>query len=258
MIHITRLQIKEMPTIRMRRLYVSLPFDYHRSQKRYPVLYMFDGQNVFYDDHATFGKSWGMKEYLELTRVGLIVVAIESNPEGNRRLHEYSPFRWELEDSALEETGEITPMGQVTMDWITGTLKKEIDEKYRTLSDRDHTYIAGSSMGGLMAFYAGIKYNDIFSGAAAVSPSFEVAPKAVMRMVKGAKDLKPLRLYMDIGTEEYKDNSEPYSEMFETAGVLSEKGAVVEARMIEGARHSEAYWEERIPEFISFITGKNE
>ena len=62
MIRIKRIQIPELPTKQKRRLYVYLPHDYYRSDRRYPVLYMFDGHNVFFDAHATYGTSWGMKE----------------------------------------------------------------------------------------------------------------------------------------------------------------------------------------------------
>ena len=91
MIIVRKIQIPQLPTQKPRRLYVYLPKEYNLSDRRYPVLYMFDGHNVFYDSHATYGKSWGMKEYLEKTRLPLIVVGVECNPEGYKRISEYSP-----------------------------------------------------------------------------------------------------------------------------------------------------------------------
>ena len=78
-----------------RRAYVCLPEGREESGRSYPVLYMFDGHNVFFDDHATYGKSWGMADYMEKTRTPLIIVGIECNhsPDGGR-LSEYSPLRW--------------------------------------------------------------------------------------------------------------------------------------------------------------------
>ena len=167
MIRIKRIQIPQLPTENDRRLYVYLPRDYSRSDKHYPVLYMFDGHNVFYDSHATFGKSWGMKEYLEKSRLPIILVAIECNPEGNRRLNEYSP--WDID---VWDLGHLEGLGKITMDWMTKDLKPMIDSKYRTLPKREDTLIAGSSMGGLMALYAVTKYNDVYSRDAALSPCF--------------------------------------------------------------------------------------
>src|SRR5699024_10071503 len=80
-----------------RAAYLYLPVDYDREpDRRYPVLYMFDGQNVFWDSDATYGKSWGMERFLDENRVPLIVAALECNTgEHYERLDEYSPYRFE-------------------------------------------------------------------------------------------------------------------------------------------------------------------
>ena len=145
MIIVRKIQIPSLPTKKPRRLYVYLPKEYGKTDRRYPVLYMFDGHNVFYNSHATYGKSWGMKEYLEKTKMPLIVVGIECNPEDFKRLSEYSPWTFTRRGLPI-----IEGKGKETMDWITGTLKPEIDRTYRTLPDRENTMIAGSSMGGLI------------------------------------------------------------------------------------------------------------
>ena len=87
MVQVSILQIPGLLTKYPRRLYVYLPKDYKKTETRYAVLYMFDGQNVFYDSHATYGKSWGMKVFLDKAKLPLLVVTVESNPEGNRRLN---------------------------------------------------------------------------------------------------------------------------------------------------------------------------
>ncbi len=112
MIRIRKIQIPELPTKQPRRLYIYLPHDYYRSDRRYPVLYMFDGHNVFYDKHATYGKSWGMKEYLTRTKLPLILVAVECNTEGERRMNEYSP--WDID--CIPQLGHMEGLGKVTMD----------------------------------------------------------------------------------------------------------------------------------------------
>ena len=132
---------------------------------------MFDGHNVFFDSDATYGKSWGMKNYMDRTKTQLIIVAVECNHSpDNGRLKEYSPFSFED-----PKYGAVQGLGKMTMEWMVNWLKPYIDKRYRTLPDRAHTYIAGSSMGGLMSLYAVVAYNQVFSGAAALSPSLWTA-----------------------------------------------------------------------------------
>ncbi len=111
---------------------------------------MFDGHNVFFDSDATYGKCWGMKEYMDHTNTQVIIVAVECNHSpDNGRLKEYAPFSF-----YDARCGSIAAKGAITMDWMVHTLKPQIDRDLRTLSDREHTFIAGSSMGGLMSLYA--------------------------------------------------------------------------------------------------------
>ena len=248
MIKVTKIRIPELPTEKPRRLYVYLPRGYVRSGQRYPVLYMFDGHNVFYDSHATYGKSWGMKEYLEKTGTPLILVAVECNPEGFQRLSEYSPWSFH----ASRPVGDVEGRGKITMDWFTTVLKPEIDRTYRTLPDREHTMIAGSSMGGLMAVYAATAYNEVFSGAAALSPSLWVSPKGLAELIKARPLLDPTRIYLDMGTAE-EESTAPLTGMFEVAKRLSKAGAFVSADVIPGGMHREADWEKRIPAFLNYL-----
>ena len=151
-----------------RRVYIYLPDEYYEKPKRqYPVLYMFDGHNVFFDQDATYGKSWGMKEYLDQTQTQLIVATVEcSHSPDNGRLSEYSPY-----DFADPQLGRFRGLGRETMEWLIHDFKSEIDRQYRTLPDREHTFLAGSSMGGLMSLYGVMEFNHVFSRAGALSPS---------------------------------------------------------------------------------------
>ena len=248
MIRVRRIQIPELRTEQPRRLYVYLPRGYARSERRYPVLYMFDGHNVFYDSHATYGKSWGMKEFLEKTKLPLIVVAIECNPEGFRRLFEYSP--WDFYGRGI---GQVEGLGKVTMDWITRTLKPEIDAAYRTLPDREHTLIAGSSMGGLMSIYAIVEYNAVFSRAASVSPCLWVSPKRMKEMIRSHPLLNPTRVYLDMGSGEAEGRRIMLTSMFDVAKALTKAGAEVAADVIPNAMHCEADWEKRIPAIFNYL-----
>ena len=254
MIQIKKVRIPELPTRKARQLYIYLPQNYNRSEQHYPVLYMFDGHNVFYDSHATYGKSWGMKEYLKRSRQQLIIAAIECNHEGERRMNEYAPW-----DYKTAEYGAMEGLGKLTMDWITGPLKESIDQNYRTLPDREHTLIAGSSMGGLMALYAITAYNNIFSRAAALSPSFYFGRKHLHKLISETPLLEPTRVYMDIGTGEIDpEKHSRLAEMFKTASELTRSGADTAARIVPGALHCEAAWEKRIPIFMDYLLGEEE
>ena len=151
MIDTWNITIPELTGDTERRAYVYLPNALEDDPDgRYPVLYMFDGHNVFFDEDATYGKSWGMGDYLDAHDVPLIVAAVEcSHDPNNGRLSEYSPFSFQ--DSQL---GRVQGRGQATMEWMTREFKPFIDENFPTLSDRSHTFSAGRSMGGLMSLYA--------------------------------------------------------------------------------------------------------
>ena len=89
------IQIPQLSGDLQRRVYLYLPESYGKDpEKRYPVMYMFDGHNVFFDSDATYGKSWGMRDYMQKSKKQLIIVAVECNHEGNGRLQEYSPYNF--------------------------------------------------------------------------------------------------------------------------------------------------------------------
>lgn len=143
---VIRKKIK-LPTLtgeKKRQSYVYLPVGYEESGRSYPVLYMFDGHNLFTDEEATFGKCWGLEEYLDRHETPLIVAAVECNHEGNMRLSEYSPVDFNFRGQ------HVKGRGKKYMDWLVTQFKPYVDGNYRTLSDRKNTMIAGSSMGGLM------------------------------------------------------------------------------------------------------------
>ena len=216
---------------------------------RFPVLYMFDGHNLFLDEEATYGKSWGLKEYLDEHKVPLIVVGIEcSHHAEDGRLSEYSPF-----DFSFDRLGHVTGRGQQTMDWFVKSLKPRINRLYPTLRGRAHTFIAGSSMGGLMSLYAVIKYNRVFSRAAALSPSLWVAPKEMKHMIHQAKLQSGTVVYMDYGQKEMR-NHEPMAQAFgETCTALLQKQVLLTSRIVPGGTHCEASWEKQIPFFINTL-----
>lgn len=231
-----------------RRSFVYLPVGYDDSgETRYPVLYMFDGHNLFSDGEATYGKCWGLEKFLDENEVPLIVAAVECNHEGNSRLSEYSPVSFEFHGQ------KIVGRGKKYMDWLVGTFKPFVDENYRTLPDRANTMIAGSSMGGLMTLYALAKYGRYFSRGAALSPSLWVQNGEVPDFLLKASFKNDCVLFTDYGSKEFKNHS-PQRELFgETFKLLCQKGVAVTARIVPGGTHSETSWEREIPWFLKTL-----
>ena len=232
-----------------RKAYIYLPDSYKKDpEKRYPVMYMFDGHNVFFDEDATFGKSWGMNKFMQETKKELIIVGVECNHEGNKRLIEYAPFTYEN-----SEHGKIKGKGSVYMNWLVKTLKPYVDANYRTLPDRTNTIIAGSSMGGLIAMYAVCTYNHVFQRAACLSPSLWVSPGRVLEMVARAHIRRDTTIYMDYGALEIFNHAANEEAMISTAHLLLTKRVNLAMRVVPGGTHSEASWEKQIPIFMECL-----
>ena len=230
-----------------RTVYVYLPTKAaRRKSRRFPVLYMFDGHNVFFDEDATYGKSWGMGEYLDWTDTGLIVVAVDCNHRPpNGRLNEYSPFTFD--DPRF---GHVTGYGRRFMRWMTETLKPMIDSRYPTLPERETTWIAGSSMGGLMSLFAVSEFNGVFSRAAALSPSVWAGDGRLERLIRKTRFGPDTIVYMDYGSDEVGGQEYVIGQFRRCADALADRGVYVTARVVPGGQHCEASWEQQIPVFM--------
>ncbi len=229
---------------RYRRIWIYLPASYTSAGKRYPVLYMHDGQNLF--DRATSGYGeWGVDEALDSlgSRLGeSIVVGIDHG--GDKRLNEYSPY-----DMAKYGRGE----GDAYVDFIVKTLRPYVNRHYRTRRNWENTSIAGSSMGGLISFYAVLKYPKVFGSAGIFSPSFWIAPSFKATIAAKGKNLKS-RLYF------YCGGSESESMVPDMMSVFNQLHGLTKARMTMVIRaenkHNEAAWRAEFPLFYAFIKSR--
>ncbi len=241
--------LNALPGDRPRRAWVYVPdFVAEEEAARLPVLYMFDGHNLFFDEEATYHKSWGLKEFLEESETPLIVAATECNHgHHNERLSEYSPF-----SAPMFDAGYIKGRGKATMDWYVGEFKPYIDANYPTLPDREHTFIGGSSMGGLMTLYAILRYNKVFSRGAALSPSIWFAKERLESLIRNAPVRQDTVLYMDYGQQEMfnRQMSDWYGRVTE---LLMEKKINLTSRVVPHGVHSEASWERQVPFFINTL-----
>ncbi len=233
-----------------RRLHIYLPDDYDASDERYPVMYMFDGHNLFFDSDATYGKSWGLKAFLDGWEKKIIVVGLECSHTGNDRLREYCPYHW---DSFV---GPIDGTGRETMEWIVSDVKPHVDADFRTWSHREATGIGGSSMGGLMALYAAVCHNGVFSKAACVSSAISFCGRE-LRAAIAENDLNPdTKVFLSWGGNE---SGSPRGRAIANAcnksvnDRLYAKGVQPYMYRQIGGRHCEADWEKQVPLFMNWL-----
>jgi len=241
-----------------RPLHIYLPESYYRTGDRYPVMYFFDGHNLFFNEDATYGKSWGLKDFLDGWSKDIIIVGIECGHEGEERLSEYLPY------PAVKSThfGKFAPMGRETMEWIVNEVKPKIDATYRTWPFREGTAIGGSSMGGIMSLYAAVHYNRWFSKAACVSTAMGFCMRPLMADIRHSALNADTRIYLSWGTreaygckapEKEDRSSKTYGWNKRVADLLGDNGIKVKLRCQVGGGHCEADWEKLIPDFMHFL-----
>lgn len=233
--------------IEKRDIYVYLPKSYKRSNKNYPVMYMFDGHNAFFDEDASYKRSWRLGKYLDHNNIDLIMVGVECyKGKHGERSSEYSPYHINFGNTKRKGYGDNT------FEWIINVLKKDIDKKYRTLKDRKHTYLMGSSMGGIMTTYGILKYNRYFSKGCSLSPAYFIYPNKVYKTIKESKVKKDTVLYTDYGTKDL--SVKKGIKAFDKANSLMiDKGINVTSRIIKDGIHHESSWEKQLPFAINTI-----
>lgn len=232
-----------------RRLHVYLPDDYYETDERYPVVYMFDGHNLFFDEDATFGTCQGMKEFMDSYNKKLIIVGIECSREGNTRISEYCPF-----NINMYWFGDIKGYGDKIMEWVVGELKEHIDTSYRTMPFRECTAVSGSSMGGMMALYAVIHHNQYFSKAAVISPAISSAYYKYKKELAEHKVDPDTRVYFSWGTEEWGGyDCLEAQRVFDLEKDIQQQGGRTYIYCQEGGQHGEASWAKQSKIWMDFL-----
>jgi predicted alpha/beta superfamily hydrolase len=233
---------------RTRRIWIYLPESYATSTKRFPVLYMHDGQNLF-DDATSYSGEWGVDEYFDSLHKNArqyIVVGIDNG--GTRRMNEYCPYDFSLDNIAPGHPHNKGEGGEY-VDFIVKTLKPFIDKKYRTEKNKDNTAIAGSSMGGLISLYAILKYPKIFGAAGVFSPAFWVAPKIFDEIKsKGKKVLS--KIYFYAGKQEGESMAPDMLKAYEAMTKVSK--SKMQAIIRDDGKHNEATWRKEFPLFYEW------
>ncbi len=231
---------------RHKKIWIYLPPGYAKSKKRYPVLYMHDGQNLF-DEALSAVSEWGVDESLDsLIARGLpaaIVVGIENG--GSERMREYNawPFTWAREEGPVA----IAPAAEDYLQDLKDHLKPSVDKHYRTLPGRENTLTAGSSMGGLVACYAALKYPAVFGKAGVFSPSFWTA-EGIVAFADSAAPLQQGKFFFYMGGREGERHLNNMSRVHQLLGRRS--ASMIYCVVDPEGEHNEFYWRKWFPEFF--------
>lgn len=250
------------PAHELRDIIIYLPKNYHRSHKRYPVLYINDGQNAFIDSEAYAKKSWGFMDYVKKKHYDVIMVAIYCGQnEPFQRENEYGP--WPIdEDLSFRET-QIENMiiggqGDSYIQWIINDLKPMIDKRFRTI--KHDTGIVGSSMGGIIAAYAALAYPHVFPKCAALSTAFWFYENEFANLIENANLDEITCFYFDLGSDEGCGDDE-VNEWYRSSNlnILTQLQPRIENlhfQYVGGASHNEWAWSKRLNNFMPLFYKK--
>lgn len=236
-----------------RRIHMYLPDDYLEHKEGLPVLYMFDGHNLFNDEDATYGKSWNLAHQAVDQGRSIIIVGQECSHKGNNRLAEYGPYPFYDPDF-----GSFEGLGNKTMDFFVHDLKPYIDQHFPTLPDRAHTFIGGSSCGGLMALYAAYHYSNTYSKALAISPFLGPSIGNILYDSSTSYIHKNTSVYFSWGAQEGRGHEfvNETKNITDIANILLSKGVRLHFNCKPLGRHREADWENESYDFFSFLLDK--
>lgn len=230
--------------IKTRRISALVPHDYHESDRRYPVLYLQDGQNLF-DDYAPFG-NWAVdKKLAVLAERGMddvIIIAIDHAEED--RIEEFTP-------SMKTKLGRGS--GKQYVRFLSDTLKPHVDKHFRTKPERQFTGIGGSSMGGLISIYAGFMYPEVYSKLLVFSPSLWVVP-GIHFEIMSFDESYGMNIYLYAGGEESKfmvPNIERFVNTVEEQGLGN--SIKFNLSIDPQGKHNEARWGEEFPKAVEWL-----
>ena len=227
-----------------RDLLVSLPGGYATGERRFPVVYMHDGQNLF-DPATSFSGSWNVDVAMaEVSLDGLDAIVVGIPNMGRERIAEYSPF---------EHPQLGGGRGHLYLDFLINTVKPLIDERYLTAADREHTGIVGSSLGGLISLYAFFRHPEVFGFAGVLSPSLWLTEADMFEFIHDAP-FAGGKLYLDVGALE---GARHVSKALRLRDMLEAKGYRMGENLLwvqeDIGAHHESAWGRRFREALPFL-----
>ncbi|MEW5988411.1 MAG: alpha/beta hydrolase-fold protein [Chloroflexota bacterium] len=236
-----------------RNVLVYLPPSYNQAAgRRYPVIYMHDGQNLF-DQATSYAGEWRVDETMEeLSHEGLEAIIVGIPNMGGQRISEYSPFHDPYHGGGR---------GNDYLRFVVDTLKARIDKDFRTLSGREQTGMIGSSMGGLISLYAFFHQRETFGFVGVMSPSLWYARGVIYAYVEQAA-FAPGKIYLDAGTREFSQaqaarSRHYYASVRRMQRLLAKKGYRPQRDLVyrqeQWALHHEGAWARRLPHALRFL-----
>lgn len=244
-VHLLAEALDMSPLDKKRKVWIYLPESYHTSAKNYPVMYMHDAQNLF-DQALSYSGEWEVDETLDklakTTNLEMIIIGIDHG--GTERIDEYSP--WEIPNYPSKQQGDTY------VQFIVKTLKPFVDKNYRTLHNREHTAIMGSSLGGLISYYAALEYPETFGKAGVFSPSFEVV-KMSADFTRDHSNIGSSKIYFMAGDGESElmvDGIFKLIQIMKNSG-FPEKN--INYTIVKGGEHNEKLWREQFEPAIKWL-----
>ena len=233
-------EVPQLGTTRAIWIYVPQGYDVN-SKKRYPVLYMNDGQNIFDEHTAAYGE-WGVDECLDsLIKKGMPACIVVGIANGPNRMNEYNPY-------SFKDYGKGT--GDAYVDFLAKTLKPFIDSHYKTITSKENTLIAGSSMGGLISYYALLKYPEVFGKAGVFSPAFWTAD-GIEKLTDSVERKINSKLFFYMGKLEGEKYIHDMNEIVQKLGKHSD--AIIYSVIDPTGKHNEQAWRKWFPAFYTWI-----
>ena len=227
------------------KVWLYLPPNYENSDEKYPVIYMHDAQNLF-DDATSFVGEWDVDGTLnalyEKTGKGFIVVAVENG--GEKRIEEYTPYKNEKYGGGK---------GDIYIDFLANELKPYIDKNYKTLTTPENTALIGSSLGGLISFYGGLKYPEVFGKIGALSTSFWFSSDKINDFARENGNQQNKKIYFLVGEKEGDSmvpDTENMAKLLVDVGFPAEN---IKTKIVAEGKHTESFWKTEFLEVIKFL-----
>jgi alpha-glucosidase len=217
-----------------KKIWVYLPKDYTGSSKKYPVLYMHDAQNLF-DAKTSYVGEWNIDETLDSIAAKVIVIGIEHG--GEKRIEELTPFKHNKYGGGKADD---------YLDFIVNTVKPRVDSSYRTKTNPKNTAIMGSSLGGLVSFYAAVKYPEVFGKVGCFSPSFWFGRNEMLELLNKTNTFET-KVYFLCGDNE--GDADVIADMENIERWVNSKRCECKKRnkkvIVKGGQHNEKLWREQ-------------
>jgi predicted alpha/beta superfamily hydrolase len=222
-----------------KKIWVYLPDNYNENNKKFPVIYMHDAQNLF-DRNTSYSGEWRADEVLDSLHAKVIVIGIEHG--NDKRGDELTPYLHEKYGGGKADA---------YLDFIVNILKPYVDKTYRTKDGNKHTAIMGSSLGGLVSYYAVLKYPKVFGKAGVFSPSFWWSEDIYDLTIK--TDKIPARLYFMAGDHESKDMVPDMERMIELIKPKLKSEKDIHVKVSKGGKHNEALWSKELADALVWL-----